>query len=131
MKKRLFALLTISMALLMFLGVTVYAVEARYAHTTSVTSTLNIYNGNAYCKSTAQGDSTVTQIDGTQYLEKKNDNDWDIVDSWSDSSKSNYLTMSNSKDNIGSGTYRVRTVFTVYSGSSSEVVEKISKEKTV
>lgn len=131
MKKRLFALLTISMALLMFLGVTVYAVEARYAHTTSVTSTLTISNGAAYCKSSAQGDSTVTQINGTQYLEKKNGDDWDIVDSWSDSAKGNYLTMSNSKDNIGSGTYRTRTVFTVYSGSSSEVVEKTSKEKTV
>lgn len=127
MKKRLFALLTISMALLMFLGVTVYAVEARYAHTTSVTSTLNIYNGNAYCKSTAQGDSTVTQIDGIQYLEKQNGKNWDVVESWSDSSKSNSLTMNNSKDNVGSGTFRVRTVFTVYSGSSSEVVEKISK----
>ncbi|MCM1062684.1 MAG: hypothetical protein NC177_17055 [Ruminococcus flavefaciens] len=131
MKKRLFALLTISMALLMFLGVTVCAVEARYAHTTSVTSNLTISNGTAYCKSSAQGDSTVTQIDGIQYLEKKNGDDWNIVDSWSDSAKGNYLTMSNSKDNIGSGTFRVRTVFTVYSGSSSEVVEKISKEKTV
>lgn len=127
MKKRLFALLTISMALLMFLGVTVYAVEARYAHTTSVTSTINIYNGTAYCKSTAQGDSTVTQIDGIQYLEKQNGKNWDVVESWSDSSKSNSLTMNNSKDNVGSGTFRVRTVFTVYSGSSSEVVEKISK----
>ena len=131
MKRRLFALLTISMALLMFLGVTVCAVEARYAHTTSVTSTLNIYNGNAYCKSTAQGDSTVTQIDGIQYLEKQNGKNWDVVDSWSDSSKSNSLTMNNSKDNIGSGTYRVRTVFTVYSGSSSEVVEKIGSIDTI
>lgn len=127
MKKRLFALLTISMALLMFLGVTVYAVEARYAYTTSVTSTLNISNGTAYCKSSAKGNSTVTQIDGIQYLEKKNGDNWDIVASWSDSSSRNSLNMSNSKDNIGSGTFRVRTVFTVYSGSSSEVVEKISK----
>lgn len=131
MKKRLFALLTISISLLMFLGVTVCAVEARYAHTTSVTSTLTISNGAVYCKSTAQGDSTVTQIDGVQYLEKKNGKNWDIVDSWSDSSSRNSLTMSNSKDNIGSGTFRVRAVFTVYSGNSSEVVEKISKEKTV
>ncbi len=81
MKKRLFAFLTISMALLMFLSVTVCAVEARYAHTTSVTSTINIYNGTAYCKSIAQGDSTVTQIDGIQYLEKQNGNNWDAVDS--------------------------------------------------
>ena len=127
MKKRLFALLTISMSLLMFLGVTVCAVEARYAYTTSVTSTLNISNGTAYCKSSAKGNSTVTQIDGIQYLEKKNGDNWDIVDSWSDSSLRNSLNMSNSKDNIGSGTFRVRTVFTVYSGNSSEVVEKISK----
>lgn len=82
---------------------------------------------------TAQGDSTVTQIDGVQYLEKKNGDKWETVSNgtWSDSSSRNSLTMSNSKDNIGSGTFRVRVVFTVYSGSSSEIVEKISKEKTV
>lgn len=133
MKKRLCVLLTISMALLMFLGVTVCAVEARYAYTTSVTSTLTILNGTAYCKSSAKGNSTVTQIDGIQYLEKKNGDKWETVNNgtWSDSSSRNSLTMSNSKDNIGSGTFRVRTVFTVYSGSSSEVVEKISTEKTV
>ncbi len=127
MKKRLFALLTISVSLLMVLGVTVCAVEARYAYTTSVTSTLNISNGTAYCKSSAKGNSTVTQIDGIQYLEKKNGDKWEVVDSWNDSSSRNSLNMNNSKDNIGSGTFRVRTVFTVYSGSSSEVVEKISK----
>lgn len=131
MKKRLFVLLTISMALLMFLGVTVYAVEARYAYTTSVTCTLTISNGTAYCKSSDKGNSTVTQIDGVQYLEKKNGDKWEVVDSWSDFSSRNSLNMSNSKDNISSGTYRARAVFTVYSGSSSEVVEKISTEKTV
>ena len=131
MKKRLCVLLTIFMAMLMFIGVTVCAVEARYAYTTSVTSTLTISNGTAYCKSSAKGNSTVTKIDGIQYLEKKNGDKWEVIDSWSDSLSRNSLNMSNSKDNISSGTYRVKAVFTVYSGSSSEVVEKISTEKTV
>lgn len=133
MKKFLCVLLTISMAMaaLMFIGGKVNAVEARYAHTTSVTSTLNIYNGTAYCKSTVQCDSTVNKIDGVQYLEKKNGDNWDVVDDWTGSSSRNALTLNNSKDNIDSGTYRVRAVFTVYSGSSSETIEKISSEKTV
>lgn len=71
MKKRLFVLLTISMVLLMFLGVTVYAVQAGYAHTPSATSMLTISSSRATCISTAQGDITVNLTDGTQYLKRK------------------------------------------------------------
>lgn len=133
MKKLLCVLLTISMAMaaLMFIGGKVNAVEARYAHTTSVTSTLSIYNGNAYCKSSLQGDSTVTSIYGTQYLEKKNGDKWDYVNSWSAHTSSNHLTLDNTEYDLDSGTYHVRAVFTVFSGSTSETVEKTSSEKTV
>lgn len=50
---------------------------------------------------------------------------------WSDSNNARFLTMSNSKSNLTSGTYRLRTVFTVYSGTSYETVEKVSSEVTV
>ncbi len=102
-----------------------------YLYTGSIESNLNIVGNTAYCESMIKGGSTVTQIYATQYLEKKNGNNWDIVDYWSDSVNGKSLSMSNSKDNLDGGTYRVRTVGTVYSGRKSEPVEKTSKEVTV
>lgn len=67
--------------------------------------------------------NTVTQIYATQYLEKKNSNKWDIIDYWSDSSNGSSLTISNSKNNLGSGTYHMRTVATVYSDTKSEPIK--------
>lgn len=133
MKKRLCIFLTVFAVMSMLLGISVYAVETRYAYTTSATSTLNILNGTAYCSSTAKGNSIVKQIDGIQYLEKKNGSKWEVVSNgtWSDSAKSNFLPMNNSKDNLTSGTYRVRTVFTVYSENNSEKAEPLSKEVTI
>jgi len=102
-----------------------------YLYASSVESTLTVAGGTAYCESIITGDNTVTQIYATQYLEKKNGSKWDYVDSWSNSVKGKSLTISNSKDNLSGGTYRVRTVGTVYSGSKSEPVSDTSKEVTV
>lgn len=102
-----------------------------YLYTASVTSTLITSGTTVTCESTITCDSTVTRIYGTQYLEKKNGDKWDYVNSWSDSTSKNYLTMSNTEYDLDEGTYHLRTTFTVYSGSSSETIEKTSKEKTV
>lgn len=102
-----------------------------YLYTSSVESTLTVVSDTAYCKSKIKGDNTVTQIYATLYLEKKNGSKWDYVDSWSDSVKEKSLTISDSCGNLGSGTYRVRTVGTVYSGSKSEPINDTSKEVTV
>ena len=48
-----------------------------------------------------------------------------------DTSNGFMLTLDNTKESLGSGTYRVRAVFTVYSGTKYETVEKTSKEVTV
>lgn len=136
MKKTIIAIL-LALSVLFSAGICVCAYGGEntaspyYLYTSSVKSTLIISGNTAYCESEIKGDSTVTQICATQYLEKKNGNKWDIVDYWSDSAKGKSLPMSNSKDNLDGGTYRVRTVGTVYSGSKSEPVEKTSKEVTV
>lgn len=136
MKKRLSALFLAFMVLSMVSRITAYAVEPRYAYTTSATSTLTISSGTAYCKSNAKGNGSVTKIVGTQYLEKRigsGDDDWSTVSggTWINSTNNNSLTMSNSQSSLGSGTYRLRTVFTVYCGTSYETVEKLSKEVTI
>lgn len=102
-----------------------------YLYTTTVTSVLSTSGTTGTCTSSAKGLSSVTKIEGTQYLEKKTLWWWDTVEEWSSSSSNNALHMNNSKSGLDSGTYRVRTVFTVYSGSSSEEVEKISSEVTI
>lgn len=133
MKKSIFAVL-LALLVLFLAGISVcaYGVENTaspyYLYTTTVESNLTIAGGTAYCKSSIKGDRTVTKIYATQYLEKKNGSKWDIIDYWSDSVNGNSLRMSNSKDNLDSGTYQLRTVATVYSGSQSEPVEKTSKE---
>ena len=136
MKKKLSALLLMFMALFTILGFTVNAVEPRYTYTTSATSTITNSSSNSskvYCTATLKGNSTITKIEATQYLEKKNGTTWSTVNGcvWSNSSNRNSLTMSNSKSNLSSGTYRVRTVFKVYSGNNYETVEKVSSEATV
>ncbi len=70
MKKTYLHFLTLVM-LTMMCGITAYANDAKYSYTTSATSTLTISSGTAYCKSTAKGNSTVTEIDAVQNLEKK------------------------------------------------------------
>lgn len=136
MKKSIIAIL-LALSVLFSTGISVYAYDGEntvspyYLYTYSVKSTLVISGNTAYCESKITGDSTVTQIYATQYLEKKNGNKWEIVASWSDSVNGSSLAMNNSKDNLDSGTYHVRTVATVYSSSKSEPVVKTSKEVTI
>ncbi|MBP1547758.1 MAG: hypothetical protein J6A37_14325 [Oscillospiraceae bacterium] len=135
MKKRLSILLLVAMVLSMVCGITAYAIEPRYVYTGSVISSITISDSSstAYCKGTAKGDSTVTRIEATQYLEKKSGTTWSTVSgcTWSDSSNRNSLTISNSKSNLSSGTYRVRTVFKVYCGNTYEIAEATSEEATI
>lgn len=102
-------------------------VQPRYAYTNSITTDLYISNGKATCTSTVTGKSTVTKIVATQYLEKKVLWWWEEVDHWDKTVYGDYLYMCNSKSNLDSETYRVRTVATVYSGTDYEIVEDISK----
>lgn len=103
-----------------------------YDYTNSITSTLSIDNGSASCVTTIYGISgTTTKIVVTQYLEKKNGNSWDEVNSETDTFDSWWCNDTNSFTITESGTYRLRSKAVVYSGSKSEVVKNTSKEKTV
>ena len=110
MKRRISAFMLIITILSTLCGVTVCAVEPRYSYTT-----------------------TATKIEAVQYLEKKSGSKWYVVTdgTWTDSVNDSLLIVSNNKSGLTSGTYRVRTVFTVYSGSDSEKVTAISKEVTI
>ena len=132
--------LVLSLAVIFTLGVSVGAmridneVSPNYLYTGDVTCQLKISGGTESCCSNITGSKSVTKIVGSQYLEKKNsDGDWETVTgcSWSKTANSRTLKLENTKSGLDSGTYRLRAVFTVYSGSNSEPVEKTSKEVTV
>lgn len=122
MKKGLSFFMVVVIALSSLCGITVCGAEMRYAYTVSASSRLSISNQKATCIGIAVGDNTVTKITAVQYLEKKSGSKWYSVNDepWSASSSNNTLTFSNSQSSLSSGTYRVKTVFTVYSGSDSE-----------
>ena len=139
MKRKVIALL-LALVSLFSLGICSSAyngnntVSPYYLYTSKAESKLSITNGVASCKSKLTGYVYLTtKIEATQYLEKKNGTSWEttIDRTWSDSTNSYILSMSNSKSNLSSGTYRLRTVFTVYSGTKSESIESLSDEITI
>lgn len=103
-----------------------------YEYTNRITTTLSISNGEVSCRTTVYGISgTTTKIVVNQYLEKKNGSSWDKVKSWTDTFNSWWCNDVNTYTLTESGTYRLRSVATVYCGSKSEDVDITSVEKTV
>ncbi|MBQ3160612.1 MAG: hypothetical protein IJC04_00640 [Oscillospiraceae bacterium] len=132
MKKRLYVCLIMLTVVSFLFTMTVSAVEPRYSYTNYASSSLSISDNEATCISSVSAKSTATKITATQYLEKKNGTTWSTVSggTWSDSANGISLNMFNSKSNLSSGTYRLRTVIKVYSGTNYESFEKISSEVT-
>lgn len=95
------------------------------------------FNSNtATCKSTYyESNSPVSSISATQTLEKKGlFGIYSSVSgaSWTKTVTTQNLSMSNTKSNLSSGTYRLKTVFTVTLKSGTiESVTVYSTEKTV
>lgn len=102
-------------------------------YTYSTTSTLTISGTKATCVSKAIGYSgETTKIVMEQTLQKKTSSGgWSEVASWSETDTGYIGSATNTKSSLSSGTYRLKTVFTVYAGSDYEVLTKYSTEKTV
>lgn len=104
-----------------------------YSYTYDCSSELSISGTTATCKSSVIGyyDKT-TKIVITQTLQKKNSSgNWDDVCSWNDTIYSFKGSLTNTKYSLSSGTYRLKTVATVYAGTANETITKYSNEKTV
>lgn len=106
--------------------------QARYAYLYTASSILSNNGTTATCTSSATGATSITKITATQYLEKRTWLSsemkwvWVCIDYWSTSVDSNILpSMANSKYDLSSGTYRLRTVFELYVGNSSKPAETV------
>ncbi|MCM1316426.1 MAG: hypothetical protein NC235_15445 [Clostridiales bacterium] len=99
-----------------------------YSYASNCSSNLSISGTTATCKSSVIGyyDKT-TKIVITQTLQKKNSSgNWDDVCSWNDTIYSFKGSLTNTKSSLSSGTYRLKTVATVYAGTEHETITKYS-----
>lgn len=115
---------------------TVVSANGISLHTTylmTCSSTLTISGTTATCDSNATGYyGETTKIAIAQTLQKKtSDGKWEYVDSWVETDNGYIGSATNYKYNLLSGTYRLKSVFTVYAGNDSETIEKYSFEETV
>lgn len=106
-----------------------------YSYTRSCSSELTTSGTTATCMSKATGYyNETTKIIFKQTLQKKNSScDWDDVTNatWTSTVNSYQGSATNYKYSLSSGTYRLKTVFTVYAGTSYETITKYSKERTI
>lgn len=102
-------------------------------YTVSASSTLTISGTTATCTSTALGYANITtKIVIEHTLQKKTSSGtWSKVASWSETDTGYKGSATNTQSNLSEGTYRLKTVFTVYAGSDYETITKYSSEKTV
>ncbi len=129
MTKRILSLI-LSMFLLFTGSVAVAAddaVQPRYNYTSSTTVNISISSNTAHCTAQLIGYSSVDKIKITMTLQKKTVLWWSEVDTWTTTYYNSYALMT--KDcSVGSGKYRVKAEFTVYSGSNSEEITSHSLE---
>jgi hypothetical protein len=107
------------------------AIAPLYLYTNTVDNGLVISGSTATCKSVITGLSSVTRIEATQYLQRWNGSRWIDVVTWSDSVNGRRLSMTNTRSNLSSGTYRVYVEATVFAGSNSEFVTGWSNSVTI
>ena len=104
-----------------------------YSYTSECSSTLSISGTTATCDSSVTGYYNETiKIVIKQTLQKKNSSsDWDDVCSWNNTIYNYRGSVTNTKNSLSNGTYRLKTVATVYAGTANETITKYSKEKTI
>ena len=112
-----------------------YGIAPAYEYADNPTSKLTISGQTANCQSDADGFDTVS-ITVEQTLEKYSGWFWiwNNVDgaSWTKTVNTNSISMSNSKSGLSSGTYRLKSVFTLTSSSGkTETITIYSAEKSI
>lgn len=127
----LFIVFTVASVMLTFgAGALGYQIDNLY--TNSYSSSLTVSGDSATCKSKLNGYSGVTtKIVITQSLQKKSSGSWSTVKTSSTTIFNFAGTLKKTYSGLSKGTYRVKSVFTVYSGSDYETLTKYSSSKTI
>lgn len=135
MHKRVLSIIVVLTLSVLFLNNTVLAVNVTpyWNYTRSYSSTLTISGATATCISQATGYAgKTTKIVISQILQKKNSTgNWSKVKSWDETDTGYKGSATNKAYNLSKGTYRLKSVFTVYATSKYETITKYSSEKAV
>ena len=111
-------------------GETAVQPRLNYTNNTAISLTITT-SGIAYCAADVQGyDGITTKIHIKMTLQKYTVLWWSKVESWEGTFNNVYGTLSETAQ-VGSGRYRIKAEFTVYSGSSYEEITDYSQEKKV
>lgn len=109
--------------------------KMQYENVRSLCNSLTISSTTAYCDSICTGFNNVVQISVVQTLQKFWGLwIWDDVNgaSWQDTSMTNEIDMSTSKSGLSSGTYRLKSVFTLRTqNGQTETITIYSSEETI
>ena len=108
-------------------------ISVNYAYTRSCSSDIVVSNTTVTAKSTVMGYSgKTTKIVIKQTLQKKSSSGtWTTIGTSSNTVNSHINVYSKKYTSLSSGKYRLKSVFTIYSGNKSETITKYSSEKTV
>ena len=108
---------------------------SEYEIAIGVSNTLTFSSATAHCESVCTGLNNVVQISVTQTLQKFWGMwIWNDVEGaeWSESNSSNYISLFRTKSGLLSGTYRLKSVFTLTtSNGGTETITIYSLEKTI
>lgn len=143
--KKCFALLLSAFMMLSSTGISVSAetttfvsndeIAPAYEYADTVESTLVISSNTAECTSTCISSSNVVKVSVEQTLQVFWGLwVWNDVNGakWSATNNDNYISTAHTKSGLSSGTYRVKSVFTLTSSSGeTETITIYSEEKTI
>lgn len=135
MIKKLISIIMAAVMTTAFIGSTISAIEITpfFMYTSTCSSSLSISNGSASCFSSLTGYyGTTTQIVISHTLQKKNSNGgWDFYSGWQSTTQGSFAALSNTQNNLTSGSYRIEAVFFVYAGNNWEKITTYSNQVTI
>ncbi len=104
------------------------SISLKYVNVTSVSAALSFSGSNAVISGAVNGKAGVTQISVETRLQRRDGSGWVSIESWSDSTNSRNIFISESASASAGYTYRVRIDVTAYAGGTSESITQYSKE---
>lgn len=103
-----------------------------YLYTSNASTALTVSGTTLNCRSAVTGYSGITtKITITQEIQKKSGSTWRSINGRGTTKFTFYAIFEQSYSNMSSGTYRVKTIAKVYSGTNYETIVHYSFEKSI
>lgn len=123
-----FLVLPLILAIFICSGVTSFAMgtPAKSKAAPNCTAAVSHTATSVTASSSAHGNSSITRITIKMELQKKNGSSYSTVKTWSSTTNSSSASMRKTAVVSSKATYRVKTIFTLYSSNGKETITKIA-----